>query len=272
VICLPGQKLTPEQQIAFAARFGPLDDHHEDPSYRLPGYPEIYLLGNFKRDDGRVSKTRDVGRGWHTDHSYTTRPTEISMLYCQSVPPVGGTTMWSSGTMAYDTLSEKMKGIVEDLEGIHDFAWYFSTPSVYNKPKVRSIDSIRDRYPAVVHPLVRVHPETGRKALYLSEALVSSIVGLGFDESRAILDCLLRHALRPEFTYRHTYTPNDLVFWDNRCTMHNAPADYVHDLETPRQMYRLTVLGTPFGRYLDEEAVAAQAAQVAAKAAAKAAA
>ncbi len=252
VLVFPGQKITPEQSIAFARHFGALDDHREDPGYTLPGYPEIYMLGNFLRDDGRMSKTKDVGRGWHTDHSYTVRPTKVSMLHCQSVPAVGGTTMFANGYMAYNDLSDTMKALIEDLEGIHDFAWYFTAPSHYPKPPIRSLDRIREKYPAVAHRLVRVHPETGRKALYLSEALISGIVGLSWNESRGLLDSLHRHALRDEYTYRHTYTPGDLLFWDNRCTMHQAPADYVHDANDPRFMHRLTVLGDKSGRFLDE--------------------
>lgn len=256
MVCMPGQKMAPEQSIAFAARFGELDDHHEDPGYTLPGYPQIYMLGNFMRDDGRMSKTKDVGRGWHTDHSYTVRPTMVSMLHCQSVPAVGGTTMVANGYMAYDDLSATMKAIVEQLEAVHDFAWYFTQPSVYAKPGIKSVDRIRDKYPAVVHPLVRVHPETGRKALYLSEALISGIVGMHWNESRPLIDALHRHMTRDEYTYRHTYTPGDLVFWDNRCTMHQAPADYVHDGKVPRFMHRLTVLGENHGRFLDPEQAA----------------
>ena len=119
VLIFPGQKLTPEQLIAFAGRFGPLDDHREDPASRLDGYPEIFLIGNHMVN-GKLSRTRDTGRLWHSDHSYTTRPTLISMLYCRSLPPTGGTTAFSNMYMAYDTLSDTMKGMLDKLECVHE--------------------------------------------------------------------------------------------------------------------------------------------------------
>lgn len=250
VLVFPGQHLTPEQQIAFARRFGPLDDHHEDPTYRLPGYPEIYQIGNFIHN-GEMAKTKDTGRKWHSDHSYTTRPTLISMLYCKKIPPVGGSTMFSSTYMAYDTLSEKMKSMLEGLEVVHDFRNFLS-PSFFWKPKVKDFSSIKERFPPVVHPLVRTHPETGKKVLYMSEGNMSSIVDLTDDESRCLLDFLFMHAKRPEFTYRHFYNVNDLVFWDNRCVQHYAAADYSHDANNPRHMFRLTVLGQRSGRLLED--------------------
>jgi taurine dioxygenase len=248
VLIFPGQKLTPEQLIAFAGRFGPLDDHREDQASRLDGYPEIFLIGNHMVN-GKLSKTRDVGRLWHSDHSYTTRPTLISMLYCRSLPPTGGTTAFSNMYMAYDTLSDTMKGMLEKLEGVHELLHLGSRSStLYRTRSFKNPASIAERYPPVVHPLVLVHPETGKKALYVSEGQVNRIVGLTDDEGRGLLQFLFKHAVTLEFTYRHTYSVDDLVFWDNRACQHIALADYVQDPNTPRLMHRLTVLGKQSGR------------------------
>jgi len=257
VLVFPGQKLTPAEQVAFGRRFGDLDDHREDPAYRLPDFPEIYLLGNFLID-GKLSKTKDVGRGWHTDHSYTNRPTKLSMLYCRAIPPVGGTTMFANTYLGYEALSDKLKGIVDDLEAVHDFSHRFLNPSD-GKPNERGfakmlemVIRIRDKYPQIAHPLVRTHPETGRKALYLNEIVMTHLVGMSRDESQWLLQYLVKHAVRPEFTYRHTYKVDDLLFWDNRCSLHNALADYVHNPANLRKMHRLTVLGEKFGRVLED--------------------
>ena len=252
VLVFPGQKLSPEQLIAFAGRFGPLDDHSEDPTYRLPGYPQIYRLGNYLVD-GEMSKTKDTGRKWHSDHSYTTRPTLVSMLYCREAPPVGGTTEFANLYMAYDLLSPTMKQLLEKLEAVHDLLHFLTAPYLTWKPKVRNPASIRSRFPSVVQPVVRVHPETGRKSLYVSEGYTREFVGLTPDEGRGLLEFLLQHVVTPEITYRHHYRPDDLVFWDNRCANHIALADYVHDANNLRLMHRLTVLGPSFGRLLEPE-------------------
>lgn len=256
VLVFPGQKLNSEQLIAFARRFGELDDHREDPVYRMPDHPEIYLLGNIPID-GKPSKTRDAGRGWHTDHSYTDHPTKVSMLYCRAVPPVGGTTLFSNAYMAYDTLSDKLKEVLGNTEAVHDFSHRFLNPSQgkdYGGGALKTAERaarIRARYPKIAHPLVRVHPETQRKALYLNELVMTQFVGWTEEESAGLMQHLFRHAVRYEFIYRHSYKVDDLLFWDNRCSMHNALADYVHNAENPRLMHRLTVLGEQFGRVLD---------------------
>jgi len=246
LLVFPGQKLTPEQQIAFGRRFGPLDDHWEDPTYRLPGFPEIYQIGNFMLD-GKMSKTKDTGRKWHSDHSYTTRPTLISMLYCRKIPPVGGTTAFANMYMAYDTLTDTMKGMLENLEAVHDMLNYL-TPTLLWKPTVKDPSAMAKKFPAVVHPVVRTHPETGRKALYVSEGQTTRILGLSEEEGRGLLQFLFKHATQLEFTYRHAYKVDDLVFWDNRCAQHIALADYVHNSDNLRHMYRVTVLGKKSGR------------------------
>lgn len=247
VLVFPGQDLTPEQQIAFGKRFGPLDDHKAVPFYRHPEYPEIYLITNHKIG-GKSSETKDTGRLWHSDHSFTTRPTMATMLYCREIPPVGGNTMFANTYMAYDTLSDTLKGVLEKLEAVHSIAYYTAGHLQDRNPE--QIAQMRKASPPVAQPVVRVHPETGRKALYVSEMMTSHFVGMTPEESRGLLQFLFGHSVRPEFTYRHAWNVNDLLMWDNRCVLHMAPADYTH--EHPRHMHRLTVLGTPCGRAYEE--------------------
>jgi len=253
MLVFPGQTLSPENLISFCGRFGPLFDFTEDPTYRLEGYSKIYELGNYMRD-GKMSRTKDAGRKWHSDHSYTTEPHKISILYARAVPPVGGTTCFANMYMAYDELSEKMKGFLDDMEAIHDVLKYFGTQIVGFKPTLKNSEGIKKKHPPVLQPVVRVHEETGRKALFLSEGSCTSLYGLEPEEGDGLLQYLLKHSVREQYTYRHTYKVNDLIMWDNRCLQHLAPPDYVHNAENLRHMYRLTVLGSPCGRLLDTQA------------------
>lgn len=247
VIVFPGQELTPAQQIAFGRMFGELDDHKSVPFYRHPEHPEIYLITN-RQIGGKPSETRDTGRAWHSDHSFTTRPTMATMLYCREIPPVGGTTMFTNMTMAFETLSEGLRAVLERLEAVHSFAYYSARGLKGRNPE--QIAHMNRINPPVAQPVVRVHSETGRKALYVSEMMTSHFAGMTPEESAGLLEYLFRHSVKPEFTYRHNWKVNDLLMWDNRCTMHLAPADYTHD--EPRHMHRITVLGSPSGRRLEE--------------------
>ncbi|GMV55137.1 MAG: taurine dioxygenase [Betaproteobacteria bacterium] len=245
VVVFPDQVLTPEQQIAFGKRFGPLDDHQAAPFYRHPEYPEIYLITNHKIG-GRPSETKDTGRMWHSDHSFTTRPTMATMLYCREIPSVGGDTMLTNMYMAYESLSDAMKTVLDRLEAVHDVANYHANNPYFRDRDTGQLTEMKKLSPPVAQPVVRVHPETGRKALFVNEGTTTQFVGMTSEESRALLEFLFEHSVRPEFTYRHAWKVNDLLMWDNRCTMHKALADYTHD--QPRHMHRLTVLGTPCGR------------------------
>lgn len=247
VIVIRGQDLTPAQQVAFGRHFGPLDDHKSLPFYRLQEHPEIFLITN-KEVNGKPSETRDTGRLWHSDHSFTTHPTMASALYCREIPAVGGDTMFTNMYMAYETLSDTLKGILEKLEAIHDI-------STYAPFRKRSPEQVAEMYrinPPVAQPVVRVHPETGRKALYVSEALSFRFVGMTEEESKGLMGFLWSHSIRPEFTCRYQWKVGDLLMWDNRCAMHSAPGDYAPG--QPRLMHRITILGTPSGRVYQEAA------------------
>jgi taurine dioxygenase len=246
VIVIRDQDITPAQQVAFGRHFGPLDDHKSLPFYRLDDHPEIFLITN-KIVKGKLSETKDTGRLWHSDHSFTTRPTMASALYCKEIPEVGGDTLFTNMYMAYESLSVGMKKLLDGLEAVHDIRDYAPFRS-RNPEQMAEMHRIN---PAVAQPVVRVHAETGRKALYVSEALTFRFVGMTEDESRGLMQFLWRHSIRPEFTYRHQWRVGDLLMWDNRCTMHQAPADYAPGQQ--RLMHRITILGTPSGRYYSEE-------------------
>jgi taurine dioxygenase len=239
VLVFRGQPMTHAEHVRFSARFGPLDDHRTLPRVRDPEVHEILPVTNQVVAGRRLP----VGRQWHSDMSYTLTPPRGSLLRCEVIPPVGGDTMFANMTAAYDTLSATMKSVVDDLWAVHDL-----TLARHNQGRP-DIDEVRRNTPPTAQPVVRVHAETGRKALYVSEMVTSRIVGMSEEESRAILDYLFRHSVRPEFTYRHRWRPGDLIAWDNRCAMHLALDDY--DLEVPRKLYRTTLLGDPLGHPVD---------------------
>jgi taurine dioxygenase len=247
ILLFRGQKLAHEQHIAFSRRFGPLDDHAAIPNFRDPVHPEILPVTNQEIGGRR----QPVGRQWHSDLSTTLRPARGSLLRCEMMPVVGGDTMFTNMYLAYETLSEKLREIVEPLHAIHDMT--VARHSRGRDPE--ELAAARKRNPPVAHPIVRVHPETGRKALYVSEMTTTGIVGLTPEEAQPILEALYRHSVLPEFTYRHKWQVNDLVAWDNRCTMHLALSDY--DIETPRKLYRTTLLGEPSGYLVGAEGLAA---------------
>jgi taurine dioxygenase len=246
VIVIRDQDITPEQQVAFGRHFGPLDDHKSLPFYRLDGVPEIFLITN-KMVNGKPSETKDTGRLWHSDHSFTTHPTMASALYCKEIPEIGGNTLFTNMYMAYDSLSDGLKKLLDGLEAVHDLSDYvpFRSRNLEQRAEMQRIN------PAVAQPVVRVHGETGRKALYVSEALTFRFVGMTEEESAGLMQFLWRRSVQPEFTYRHEWRPGDLLMWDNRCAMHMAPADYAPG--QPRLMHRITILGTPSGRLLNEQ-------------------
>lgn len=239
LLVFPGQQLTPEQQITFASYFGVPDDHSEDPYYFLPGYPHIYQVGNFTLN-GKMSKSKDAGRKWHSDYAFTTRPSVMGMMYCRKIPPVGGTTIFANMYTAYETLSDTLKGILQKMEAVHDILNYF--------PLAKDTAGMREKLPPVVHPVISVHPDTGRKALYVTKGYTSRFAGMTKAESQGLLQYLFSHSTRPEFTYRHTYSVDDLIVWDNRCTQHMAPGDYVHDVEHPRHLYLMQTRAEKSGR------------------------
>ena len=234
VLVFPDQNLDLPQHIAFSRRFGTLEAHPAK-QYRHKDHSEIFEVTN-RIVDGKKSLTAEVGRKWHSDGAFTVRPPTGSLLHCRQLPSVGGDTWFANMTAAYDKLSPALKNMVDGLSVVNDLGSYTA---------VRQLDDHVHDNPPVVQPMVRIHAETGRKALYLNETVTRQIHGMTREESAGLLQYLFAHSVRPEFTYRHRWRRHDLVLWDNRCAMHLAAGDY--DPAEVRQMYRTTLEGEPSG-------------------------
>jgi len=243
VIVLRDQNASPDDILRFARGFGDLDDHAQTPFYRKDGYPELLEITT-KPKDGKPSETRNVGRNWHSDYAYTPRPAAASMLYCVEKPPIGGDTMFCNMARAYETLSDTMRGIVDGLHSVYDISL---VAGFYERDPAEVAETKRLN-PPIAHPAVKVHPESGTRALYVSER-VAYFHGMTAAESRPLIDFLCEHATGPENVYRHVWRPGDLVCWDNRTTMHVALTDF--DQNQPRHMLRATVVGEPSGFVVD---------------------
>lgn len=238
-----GQDVSPEDHVRFSRRFGELE-HHVLNDALLDGLPEIYILSNLKKDGKRVGRA-GAGHYWHSDLSYMEAPSLGSLLRAIEVPEVGGDTMFANLAAAYDALSAPMKSFLAGLEAEHHFAKVQSRVMSLGLNKPLTPEQLAQT-PPVVHPLVRAHPETGRKSLFLSPGFTTGIVGMTPEESAALLDFLAGHAAEPRFVYRHQWQPNDVVFWDNRTLMHYAIDDYDYERDR-RHMHRTTIRGEKAG-------------------------
>lgn len=243
LIVFRGGDLAPGDIVGFAGAFGELDDHAATPFYRHEDYPELMQITN-REIGGKPSETRNTGRNWHSDYSYTDRPAAASMLYCVERPPIGGDTMFCNMVRAYETLSETMRGIVDDLHAVYDI----SLTAGISERNAAETAEVKRLNPPIAHPAVRTHPGSGKRALYVSER-VSHFHGMTAEESRPLIDFLCAHATRPDNVYRHSWRVGDLVCWDNRTTMHLALADF--DQSQPRHMLRATLLGEGSGFVID---------------------
>lgn len=212
--------ITPAQQIAFSRRFGPLQRHvlHQ---FALPGHPEILVVSNIV-ENGKPIGLGDAGHYWHSDLSYVDRPSLGSMLHAQELPAEGGDTLFANMHLAYDTLPAALRNAIDGLKAEHSYLCKYEelrARSPWRPPlSAEQIAAVKPQ----VHPVVRTHPETGRKALFVSEHFTTRIVGLPADEGAGLLAELFAHSVRPEHLYRHRWQPHDMVFWDNRSLMHLA--------------------------------------------------
>ncbi|HEY4251078.1 MAG TPA: TauD/TfdA family dioxygenase [Roseomonas sp.] len=240
LLLLRNQAITPEQHIAFSRQFGDLHMSGGNPvlaQYYLPGHPEIYRVSN-KKIDGKPQGREDAGTYWHSDGSWQPSPPMASLLHALEIPPIGGDTIFANMYRAYETLSAPMKRMLDGLEVVHSLAAAVMKTS-YGKEYVGKLDEAAAKH--ATHPLVRTHPESKRKALFVNKGFTSHIVGLPQAESDAILNFLFEHSTAPENLYRHRWQKHDVVIWDNRCAMHYAVADY--KAHGDRYMHRTTVKG-----------------------------
>lgn len=236
VIFFRDQDITPEQQIAFGRRFGDLHVHPYIPN--LEGYPEIIALqgGAVKGENVRLAND------WHIDLSYTDNPPLAAILRGVEIPERGGDTMWTNLYKAYDTLSDKMKDILEGMVAYHDVCKTARPQDLQSEGGLERYRRINSTTPPAEHLIVKTHPETGKKHLYISELTTTHIKGLNKNESDAILNMLFKHIDWKELQCRFSWEKNSIAMWDNRSTAHYAVGDY----DQPRCMHRVTVLGEVF--------------------------
>ena len=246
VVFFRDQHLTNEQHIAFSRRLGELEIHIVK-KYLLPEDPEILLVSNIKNDAGEHIGLADAGFTWHSDTSYRKNPSRCSLLYAKEVPhrdgkPLGDT-VFANCIAAYEALPDAMKRRLAGTKAIHR---YSMRRRVDNSPRPKLTAAQLAETPDIAHPIVRSHPYTGRKALYVTAGECIGIVlrdgeQMPEDEALDMIAELDAHCVRPEFCYRHSWRIGDLVMWDNASAMHLAICDYT--LPERRLMHRTTVIG-----------------------------
>ena len=246
VVFFRGQNLTNERHIEFSRHFGELEIHIVK-KYLLPGYPEILLVSNLKNETGDHIGLADAGFTWHSDVSYRRSPSRCSLLYAKEVPHRDrvalGDTIFANCVAAYEALPSAMK---KRLDGLKAFHRYSSRRRVENSPRPKLTAAQIAETPDVAHPIVRTHPFSGRKALYVTAGECIGIMSangqsMPEDEALDLIAELDAHCIKPEFLYRHSWRVGDLVMWDNATAMHLAVCDYA--LPERRLMHRTTVIG-----------------------------
>lgn len=239
VLIFRNQHLEPDELVAFSKKFGPIERHVLS-QFALDENPDVFQISNVKNEGKPIGAIR-AGQYWHSDCSYMKQPTMASLLHALEVPSYGGDTMFTSTESAYEELSDVMKQFLGGLSAVHDYTNAYDTyfSKVADRPPLS--DEVKAKVPPVEHPVVRTHPETGRKALFVNPGFTRQIVGMTEEESRVLLDFLFKHAQQPNFIYRHMWAPGDLVIWDNRSTWHLAISDY--DMNERRHLHRVTVAG-----------------------------
>ncbi|NYT24385.1 TauD/TfdA family dioxygenase [Alcaligenaceae bacterium] len=246
VLLFRDQDITEQNHIDFSRHFGDLEIHVLR-EYLLPNHPEILVISNIE-ENGRGIGISDAGQYWHTDLSYKENPSRCSVLYGKEIPdPSGdrtyGDTCFVSTVAAFDDLDEDMKSYLQTLKAEHHYQARYHKMKENNKTRKDLTEEQKKEVPAVVHPVVRTHPFTGRKSLYVNEGFTTGIVGLPEDESTTLLNELYKHSRQEKFMYRHKWRKGDVLMWDNSATQHLAIADYA--LPQRRLMHRTTVAGSP---------------------------
>ncbi|MBV9863515.1 MAG: TauD/TfdA family dioxygenase [Alphaproteobacteria bacterium] len=234
VLVFRDQRLSPQQLLAAVQLFGEVFPQ-QNPRFALPECPLIHYISN--RDSYPDGKRYIPGAGYHTDHSNAAEPPKATVLHAVALPDSCGDTQYVNMHSAYEALPAALKARIEGLRAIHVYQ------SRHSERKLMALDNAAQaKVPeAVAHPLVRIHPETGRKAIYLNPIRVEGIVGMAEEEAMSLLDDLLAHATEERFQYRHRWQQGDVVMWDNRCLLHKANGDY--DMAQLRYLYRVMLKG-----------------------------
>ena len=242
VVFFPGQHLEPHHQVSFARSFGSLTKAHPVVPGPLDEHPEILVLDSQRSKRSKEYETtrrRTREAGWHTDVTFMATPPAGSILSGRVIPAAGGDTLWADTEAAYEGLDGPIRRLVDGLTARHDGSRTFKGfldagfAVEWDGERHHSLD-------ACEHPVVRTHPETGRRALFVNPQFTHHIVGLSTRDSDALLGMLYAHMTVPEYTVRHKWTAGDVAFWDNRSTMHYATLDYG---DAPRVMHRVTLQG-----------------------------
>ncbi len=234
-IVVRDQKLSHDEQKSFAARFGEIEVHPIVEG--IDGHPEIIKIHKSAGD------AATFGVGWHSDNSFTERPSLCSIVYGVTIPPYGGDTLFANQYLAYEQLSDGMRRMLDGLYAVHSAKYAYTAPTTDAKYEGKTTMSYRRSETIgaeVLHPVVRTHPETGRRALYVNPMFTVRFADMSEEESRPLLDFLFRHAAREDFQCRVRWYEGSVTLWDNRCVMHSALND-CQGFE--RIHYRVTVQG-----------------------------
>lgn len=236
LMVLRDQRLTPQQLVAFARRFGPPEPHVID-QFHHPEDSNILILSN-RRKDGQPVGLADAGTYFHTDYSYLQVPARATMLYSIEVPNAGGHTLFADQYAAYDGLPEAMKRRIAPMLAVHHYGNRKEADQASRVAASALTDEQRAKMPLITHPLVRTHPVTGKKALYAVSGSSYGIVGMPDDEAVALLDQLAAHATQPRYVQSYGYRVGDVVIWDNASLLHSAT---LTDPDDPRTLWRITI-------------------------------
>lgn len=244
VLRFRGQRLSDPELLAFSRRLGELDPPGPNPYGKpfLAEFPEINVISNVKRDGVPIGGLGDGEAVWHCDMTYVEKPPRAAALHAWELPPSGGDTFWSNQYLAYETLPAHLKAAIKGRKAVHD-ASYNSAGEL--RKGMKEVTDPREA-PGARHPLVIVHPDTNRPALFLGRRRNSCILGMELEESDALLDLLWAHATQPDLTFRQVWEPADLILWDNRCTLHRRDS---FDASARRVMHRTQIKGPAIVAY-----------------------
>jgi taurine dioxygenase len=242
VVVFRNQRITPEQHIAFSRRFGNLQIHVLK-QFLLKEHPEILIVSNIVENDKAIG-LGDAGKYWHSDLSYKELPSLGSLLHAQELPSEGGDTLFANQHLALETLPRYLRDAITGKHAAHSYLAKYEELRKNAPWRPKLTDEQIAEVKEVSHPVIRVHPETGRPGLFVSEHFTTRILGIPEDESKQLLGELFAHSSRSDFVYRHRWEAHDLVFWDNRSVLHLAAGCPDH---LRRKLYRTTVEGNaPF--------------------------
>jgi len=236
-----GQSLTETQQLDFTRRFGPLYDHVMG-QFAHPTYPDVLVVSNIIENDKPIGLA-DAGRLWHADLSYRDPGSAGAMLYAREIPPQGGDTLFADSLAAYEALPPDLAARIKGRNAVHSYlSSHYRLKETYQTRPDLTAEQL-EQLDEVVHPLAFIHPGNGRTGLYVSEGFAVRVEGLEEEDSRALLDALNAHVTEERFLYRHQWQVGDLLFWDNRSTIHKAAGGYAWPQR--RLMHRTTLKGEP---------------------------